>query len=148
LATLFRQKHCLIRDSVIEEDFQNIIARLLIKKGKSWIRKNLKYLSRKANACWKKNLWRSVKSVPQQTAWTARKSVQTPVSENQCSISVRTAQRMRTTESTHLQGCLDAKVKIANGEDFSCNCPNPRSSRPYALQQNIRFIVAHPDVAK
>jgi hypothetical protein len=33
LATFCRQKHYLIRDTVIQEDFHNIIAKLLIKKG-------------------------------------------------------------------------------------------------------------------
>jgi hypothetical protein len=52
---------------------------------------------------------------------------------------------MRTTESTHLQGSPDAKVKTTDGEAFACNHSDARSSRPDALQQNIGFAVARPD---
>jgi len=44
-----------------------------------------------------------------------------------------------------LQGCPDAKVKTTDEEDFPCDRPEARSSRPDALQQNIGFVVARPD---
>jgi hypothetical protein len=44
-----------------------------------------------------------------------------------------------------LEECLDAKVKTADGEAFSCNRPNARSSRLDSLQQNIGFVDACSD---
>jgi hypothetical protein len=44
-----------------------------------------------------------------------------------------------------LQGCLDARVKIVDGEAFLCNRPDARSSCPDTLQQNIGFVVARSD---
>ncbi len=97
-----------------------------------------------------------------QTVWRARSSVRTPVTGRQCLIPiwmahqtqttqsscllpVRMAQRMRITKSTCLQECPNAKVKTANGEAFPCNCPDVKSSRLDAFQQNIGFNVTRPD---
>jgi len=99
---------------------------------------------------------KSAKSVSLQPVRMTRNSVRMPVTESQCSIPVWTVHRTwtiessysllvrmtqwtRTTESTCLQGCLDVKVKTADGEAFPCDNPNTRSSRPDALQQNIKI---------
>jgi hypothetical protein len=82
------------------------------------------------------------KSVSFQTAKMTRST------ENSCSQPVRTAQRTQTIESTRLQGCLNAKVKTADREDFPYNRSDIRSSRPDALQQNIGFVVARPDAVE
>jgi hypothetical protein len=121
------------------EDFQNIIARLLIKKGKGWTRKDLQYIYQERQVLVEERIsedfLESAKSISLQPVRPARISVWTPVTESQCSITVRTTHRTWTTESSYLlpvrmaqqtqtiesiclQGCPDAKVKTADGELF------------------------------
>jgi hypothetical protein len=100
---------------------------------------------------------KSAKSVSLQTFRTDRSSVWTPVTESQCLIPVQTAQRtwtiesfylqrvwtaqlMRTTKSTCLQGCPNAKVKTLDGEAFPCNLSDARSSHLNALSQNLKLL--------